>query len=160
MIEGGIGNPFLQGVGVEIGIADLNGNNGGKFLLLTQLKGQLLHHGGKQIVQSCHIHGILLEGPFTAEGFSLGVLDHGSCVDAIGLFPDHDAIFSQQAVHHLYGNLAQGAYGGNSHGAQLVESPVPDHRDLPDRKGREKILYLKAWDLDLPVGFSLSGGNL
>ena len=111
-------------------------------------------------MQACHIHGIPLEGPFAPDGFPFRILDHGSGVNAIGLLPDHQSVFPQQALHHLYGNLPQGADGGNAHGAQQMEGTVSDHGDLPNGKRGEEALLLTTGDLNLPIGFGLTGGNL
>lgn len=127
MVERGVGNLFLECVCVKIGVADFYGYASGKFLFAAQVEGQSFGHTKKGVVETLKVGGILVEGGFVAHRFFFGIRDDGGGVYAVGPAPEHQSVFSQQALHHVGRYLAEGFYGCDAHAAEgLVGfSPMP-----------------------------------
>src|SRR6187402_175519 len=60
----GIGDAALFGKGVEVGIADLDGDAAGEPGILAEVEGEFVDHGTEHAADKFDVQGILAEGPF------------------------------------------------------------------------------------------------
>ena len=60
----GIRYAALLGEGVEVGIADLDGDATGEPGILTKVEGEFIHHGTQHTANKFHVKGILAERAF------------------------------------------------------------------------------------------------
>ena len=97
-VVGGVGNAFLPGEGVEIGVADLDRDTGSEFVSATQLVGQFHDHGGELVAQSAHVDGVGLKGALGADAFARIVGDHRPEINGVGLFPECFSVLSEFAA--------------------------------------------------------------
>ena len=160
MVKSRIGNTFLQGMRVEVRIADLYGYTGSKPLFLPQFEGQLFNHADQQFFHLQHIDGIPVKRMFGTYGFSFGIGSHRCVIDPVGLFPDYDAVLSQHFLNHFGRYPAQCTDGGYSHGTKQVIGLFPDHGDLADRQGMQERGHGEQRDFLFSVGLGFAGGNL
>lgn len=160
MVEGGVGNAHLHGMGVEVGVADLHRDAGGELLLLAEGKGDLLHHAYQQVVDHVDIDGVLVEGALGADAFPLGIGNHRSWVDAVCLFPDHQPVLPQHLLHHFGRDTAQGFDGGNAHGSQQPEGLVADAGNFAYGERRQERYHPVGKNFQLTIGLGLTGSDL
>ncbi len=95
LVEPGIGDAFLHGVGVEIGIADFYGDTSRQFFLFAQLKSNLFNHGDQTAVEVFYIGSILVESAFGADALLLPIRMYRCVIDSVGFLPDNYAILAQ-----------------------------------------------------------------
>ena len=70
-IVGGIGDTGLFAEGIEVGIAQLDADAGRELVFLSKPKAQLFHHLDEEAPELLEVYGVLAEGSFGGNGFSL-----------------------------------------------------------------------------------------
>ena len=67
MIESSVGNMLLQGMGIEVGIPDLDGHTGGQLLFLPQLESQPFNLAADDLPDPGDVDGIRLKSAFRTD---------------------------------------------------------------------------------------------
>ena len=101
MIGGGVGNLLLEGLGLEIGIADLDGNRSGELAGAPQLKSKVFGHGGEDAAELADVYGVLVEGALVGNGLAFVVGLYRAQVYALGFRPNGAAVFAERLLYEL-----------------------------------------------------------
>ena len=138
LVGGGVCDGFLPGAGVEVGIADFDGDASGKFRHTSELLAEGLGHSDESGTEEGYIGGIVGKGFFGREGLLFGVGLYGGEVDAIGAFPDASAILAEGSFDEAYGHLLEGLYPADPHSLEHGSGFFAYHRQAPYRQWREE----------------------
>ena len=87
---------LLEGLGLEICVADLDGNRSGELAGAPQLKSKVFGHSGQDAAELADVDGVLVKGTFVGNGFALVVGFYGAFVDTLGFGPDAAAVFAER----------------------------------------------------------------
>ncbi len=126
----GIGYAALLGKGVEVGVADLDGDATGKSCVLAEVKGEFVHHGAEHAADKFHIQCILAEGALLGHGFLFAVGDDLAAVDGVGAFPEVLAHLPKLTVEERVRNIAEHADRSYAHKAEFLVGLFTDAGDL------------------------------
>ena len=160
MVEWCIGYPFLQGMGVEVGIPYLDSDAWCELLLFSQLECNLFDHAYQQLIEPHHVCRIFFESMFRAYRFLFRIAEDGSRVNSIGLFPYFNSIFAHQLFQHLCRNIPEGVNCCNTHRPEHMIGLIADHGYFSDRQRIEEWMHNLFLHLYLTVWLCLSGCNL
>ena len=103
---GGVRYAALLGKGVEVGVADLDGDTTGEPCVLAQVEGQLVDHGAEHTADKLHVEGVLAEGALLGHGFLFAIRDYLATVDGIGALPEVLTHFSKLTVEQWMWDIA------------------------------------------------------
>ena len=78
MVGGGIGDLLLEGLGLKIGVADLDRYCAGEFARSPQLKGKVFGHSGEDAAELANVYGVLVEGALVGNGLAFVVGFYGA----------------------------------------------------------------------------------
>ena len=67
VVEGGVGDALLDGVGVEVGVAYFDGDAGGEFLFFPEGEGDFFDHVDEEVIDGVDVGGVVVEGGFGAD---------------------------------------------------------------------------------------------
>ena len=143
---------------IEVGIPDLYGNTGSKFLFFPQLKCEFFHHGNEYGPEPVYVNGVGAEGGLGGYRFLLRVGHYGGVIDGIGFVPQHDAVFPKSTLEHFQWHFAERAHRTDPHVVQKLRCFFAYHRYFFYRQGRQKILFFTCRDLFFPIGLVFAYG--
>lgn len=146
--------------GIEVGIADLDGDTTCQLRILAELEGELVDHSAEHAADHFHIEGIFAQGAFLGHGFLLAVGDHLATVDGVGALPEVAAHFSKFTVEQWMGNVAEHPDGPDAHEAEFFVGLLPDTGNLAGRERGKEFTLLPGEDLLHAVGLGLAGADL
>ena len=156
VIRRSIGNAHLPGMGLEIGVAQLNGHHRSELVLLAQLVSQLLCHGDENVAQLLYIGSIAVKGLFGRYGFAFGIGFYRRAVHAVGLLPDAASVLSQYILHDPHGHVLHGRDAHDAHTPEGLGGALAHHRYLAYCQRCEKGFLRAVVHLDLVIGLGLT----
>ena len=159
-VHGGVGDAGLHGVGIEVGVADLDGDASGEFVFAAQLEAQFFAHADEDVAQRGDVDGILLKSLFGRDGFVFGIGDDGAVVDAIGFFPDDAAVFAEDLFEEFARHFLERVDAEDTHVAEELVGLIADHGDFFDGQRREEWFFRAGGYFFLAVGFGFAGADL
>ena len=83
----------LQSVCLEIAVTDFEGHAGCEFIAPSELVDEVFCHSQDNTVELVHVSSVAIEGALSGNGLSLLEGHDRAVINAIGLFPHHDAAF-------------------------------------------------------------------
>ena len=101
VIGGGIGDLLLEGLGLKIGVADLDCNRSGEFACSAQLKSKVFSHGSEDAAELANVDGVLVKGALVGNRLAFVVGFYRAQVYALGFGPNAAAVFAEGLLYKL-----------------------------------------------------------
>lgn len=143
---------FLSYDGVEIGVAKLDGDAAGEFVLAAEVEADGFGHSYQLRVEEGEVDGIGFESMFGGDGLLFAVGNDRRFVEAVGFSPEPDPIFPKHGAEHFDGDIAECLDRLDAAADQLVGRFPADAGQFGDSEGCKKAFFPAKGDLELAIG--------